>query len=161
MATPMPANPICCPEFDPVPWNEKTFDWDNKKFVKEKVATLFFMPLNFGQIMKKLDQKLTHASATAPDGLCLSEHKSMWKMDLYLAVDKNIADAENVTLSGKFYSKVYEGKFKDTGKWNTDFKNTLVSKQFNTDRCFMWYTTCPKCAKKYGKNYVVFIARLI
>ena len=161
MTSQMPESPICCPEFDPVPWNEKTFDWDNKKFVKEKVATLFFMPLNFGQIMKKLDQKLTHASATAPDGLCLSEHKSMWKMDLYLAVDKNIADAENVTLSGKFYSKVYEGKFKDTGKWNTDFKNTLVSKQFNTDRCFMWYTTCPKCAKKYGKNYVVFIARLI
>jgi len=24
----------------------------------------------------------------------------------------------------------------------------------------MWYTTCPKCAKKYGKNYVVIIAEV-
>jgi hypothetical protein len=24
----------------------------------------------------------------------------------------------------------------------------------------MWYTTCPKCAKKYGKNYVVILAEI-
>jgi len=24
----------------------------------------------------------------------------------------------------------------------------------------MWYTTCPKCAKVYGKNYVVTIAEV-
>jgi hypothetical protein len=24
----------------------------------------------------------------------------------------------------------------------------------------MWYTTCPKCAQKYGKNYVVIIAQV-
>jgi hypothetical protein len=23
---------------------------------------------------------------------------------------------------------------------------------------YMWYTTCPKCAKKYGKNYVAILA---
>ncbi len=22
---------------------------------------------------------------------------------------------------------------------------------------YMWYTTCPKCAKKYGKNHVVIL----
>jgi hypothetical protein len=26
-------------------------------------------------------------------------------------------------------------------------------------RMYQWYTTCPKCAKKYGKNYVVIIAQ--
>jgi hypothetical protein len=25
---------------------------------------------------------------------------------------------------------------------------------------FMWYTTCPKCAEKYGKNYVVIVAKV-
>ncbi|WP_369688185.1 hydrolase [Anaerophaga thermohalophila] len=23
----------------------------------------------------------------------------------------------------------------------------------------MWYTTCPKCAKKYGKNYVAIVGQ--
>jgi hypothetical protein len=26
---------------------------------------------------------------------------------------------------------------------------------------YMWYTTCPKCAKVYGKNYVVILAKTI
>jgi hypothetical protein len=25
---------------------------------------------------------------------------------------------------------------------------------------YMWYTTCPKCAKKYGKNYVVVVGQV-
>ncbi len=27
-------------------------------------------------------------------------------------------------------------------------------------RNFNYYTTCPKCAKKYGKNYVVILAQV-
>ena len=27
-------------------------------------------------------------------------------------------------------------------------------------KMFCYYTTCPKCAKKYGKNYVVLLAQL-
>jgi hypothetical protein len=25
---------------------------------------------------------------------------------------------------------------------------------------YCYYTTCPKCAKKYGKNYVVLLAKV-
>ena len=28
------------------------------------------------------------------------------------------------------------------------------------DKMLEWYTTCPKCAKAYGKNYVVIIAEV-
>ncbi|HZH72463.1 MAG TPA: hydrolase [Mariniphaga sp.] len=24
----------------------------------------------------------------------------------------------------------------------------------------MWYTTCPKCAKKYGRNFVVIVGKV-
>jgi hypothetical protein len=27
-------------------------------------------------------------------------------------------------------------------------------------RMYFFYTTCPKCAKKYGKNYVVIFAQV-
>ncbi len=27
-------------------------------------------------------------------------------------------------------------------------------------KMYFFYTTCPKCAKKYGKNYVVILAQL-
>jgi hypothetical protein len=27
-------------------------------------------------------------------------------------------------------------------------------------KLYFYYTTCPKCAKKYGKNYVVLLAEV-
>lgn len=150
----------CCPKFNPKPWDGKTFEWKNKKFVKDKVFTLFFMPINFGSAMKRLNEKVENANAKIPDWLCLSDHTSKFNMDVYLAVDKEIPNAENVTLSGKFLSKVYEGPFNDTGKWCDDFKEYAESKKLEIKKWYMWYTTCPKCAKKYGKNYVAIIAEV-
>jgi hypothetical protein len=148
----------CCPEFDPIQWDDKVLEWDNRKFIRDSVFTLFFMPMNFGKVMKRLDEKVTKAGATMPDWLCLSDHTSGWNMDLYLAVDKEIPGAENTTLSGRFYCKVYEGPFGDTRKWCKDFENITKSKGFKIKKLFMWYTTCPKCAKKYGKNYVAILS---
>jgi hypothetical protein len=150
----------CCPKFDPKPWDDKVFEWENKKFIKDKVCTLFYMPMNFGNVIKRMNAKVEKAGANMPDWLCLSDNTSKWNMDIYLAVDKEVADAENISLSGKFLSKVYEGNFKETGKWMKDFQSFAKQKGFEIEKWYMWYTTCPKCAKKYGKNYVVFIAKI-
>jgi hypothetical protein len=154
-------NPECCPKFDPVPWDGQIFEWENKKFIKDKVFTLFYMPINFGQVMTRAITKLEKEGAKMSDWICLSDHTSKWNMDLYLAVDREIPDAENTTLSGKFLSKVYEGNFKDTGKWCKDFEEYTRSKGFQVEKQYMWYTTCPKCAKKYGKNYVVIVGKIV
>lgn len=26
-------NSICCPEFDPIPWDDKIIEWENKRFI--------------------------------------------------------------------------------------------------------------------------------
>jgi hypothetical protein len=147
----------CCPKFDPAPWDDKIFQWDNKRFIKDKVFTLFYIPMNFGSVMKRLDEKVRKAGARMPDWMALSDHTSKWNMDIYLAVDREIPDSENVELSGKFFSKVYEGDFKETGKWCKDFEGHAKNKGLEIKKWYMWYTTCPKCAKKHGKNYVVII----
>ena len=150
----------CCPEFNPAPWDDKTLVWENKKFIKDSVRTFFFMPVNFSRVMKRLDEKVSKAGAQMPDWLCLSDHTSKWNMDVYLAVDKEVSDAKNTTMSGKFFSKVYEGPFQDTGKWCKDYETVAKSKGFNIHKWYMWYTTCPKCARKYGKNYVAIMSQV-
>jgi hypothetical protein len=150
----------CCPKFEPSPWDGKIFEWDNKKFIRDSVCTVFYMPLNFGKVMRRLNAKADNAGAVIPDWLCLSDHLSGWKMDLYLAVNKEVPDAENLTLSGKYFSKCYEGPFKDTGKWIADFKSDASKRGFETGKIYLWYTTCPKCAKKYGKNWAVVIGKI-
>ncbi len=151
---------VCCPRFDPTRWDGRTIEWDNKKFIKDKVYTLFYMPLNYGGAMKRIDEKVERADATVQDGMCLSDHTSQWNMDLYVAVDKEVASAENVTWSGKFLCKVYEGNFKDAGIWMKDFEKFAQGRGISIKKMYLWYTTCPKCAKKYSENYVVIIGQI-
>jgi hypothetical protein len=150
----------CCPKFDPAPWDSEVFSWEQKKFIKGKVFALMYVPLNFSSVITKLMAKIDLAGAKPLDNLTLSDHTSPWNMNLYVAVDKDVPGAENVTMSGKFYSKVYEGDFKNTAKWGEDFKKIVQEKNMKIKKLYMWYTTCPKCAKKYGKNYVVTIAEV-
>ena len=153
---------ICCQQFDPVPWDSKILEWDNKKFVKDKVRTFFYIPLNFASVIKRIIKKISNAQVPAPDSgdICLSDHTSKWNMDIYLAVDEIIGGLENITMSGSFFSRVYEGSFKNTKKWCDDFKFHAEKIVLNIRKIYMWYTTCPKCAKKYGKNYVVIIGEI-
>ncbi len=102
---------ICCPPFDPVPWDGQTIEWKDKKFIREKVCTFLFMPLNFGSVMRKAFAKAQAAGVSFVDNLGLSDHTSRWNMDIYMAVDKDLPGADNVTLSGNFFCKVYEGPF--------------------------------------------------
>jgi hypothetical protein len=150
----------CCPKFDPAPWDGVLFEWNKKKFIKEKVTTFMYMPMNFGGVMKKFNEKVRAARASISDWMCLSDHTSKWNMNVYVAVDKEIFNAENITLSGKFLSKVYEGPFQDTGKWCKDFEQFAQGKNMSISKLYMWYTTCPKCVKKYGKNYVVIVSEV-
>ena len=150
----------CCPRFNPKPWDGKAFEWKDKRFIKGKVRTISFMPVNFGSVITRLNKKVEMAHAKIPDNLCLSDDTSKWNMDIYLAVDREIPGAENVAMSGKFLSRVYEGPYKDTGKWCKEFQAWASSKKLSIKKWYMWYTTCPKCAKKWGKNYVAIVARV-
>ncbi|MFA6361358.1 MAG: hydrolase [Candidatus Shapirobacteria bacterium] len=153
-------NTECCPKFNPKLWDGKVFEWKNKRFIKDKVFTLFYIPMNFGTAMTRSFKKIENSGQNILEGLVLSEHTSKWNMNLYLAVNKEIVGTENIILSGKFLSKVYEGDYKDMGKWTKDFESYIKTKKMIMKKMYMWYTTCPKCAKKYGKNYVVFLAEI-
>ena len=150
----------CCPKFIPEDWDSITFNWSEKKFVKTRVFTFMYIPIGFVKVITKAYIKITEAGAETDNWMCLSDHTSLWNMDLYIAVNKEVPGAENLNLSGSFYCKVYEGSYNDTGKWHKDFKEVLKSKGKKAVKTYEWYTTCPKCAKKYGKNYVALFAKI-
>ncbi len=68
--------------------------------------------------------------------------------------------AETVTLSGTFLTRVYEGPFRDAPKWCADMTAYVAAKGRTPKKMYLAYTTCPRCAKAYGKNYVVAFAQV-
>lgn len=153
--------PVCCPPFDPVPWDDKTFIWKNKNFVKARIFCLFYFPINFTSIIKRLVSKITTHTKLDTDFMCLSDYTSPFGMDIYVATDKPIPTLENIPFSGNFYAKVYDGAYTQTAAWCRDFNVQSSKKHLTIDKGYMWYTMCPKCAKLYGKNYVVILGKII
>jgi hypothetical protein len=149
----------CCPPFDPAPWDGQIHDWQGKLFIKASIPTFFYVPIGFGTVMKRLDQLVRSVGGSLAGNLCLSEHVSRWRMDVYLAVGQEIAGADNVRLTGRFLSKVYEGPFSETARWCYDFEQVAKARGLAVSRWLMWYTTCPRCARKYGRNYVVIFGQ--
>lgn len=158
---PYPSETGCCPRFNPDPWNEKELHWNQKLFLKDRVRCVFHIPLNFGAAMARSMARVSQANAFTPEPpVVLSDHTSRWNMDLYVEVSKEIPGAECVRLSGSFLSKVFEGPFQNTGRWCQAMTEWVKAKGKESRRHLMYYTTCPKCAKHYGKNYVVILAEV-
>lgn len=150
----------CCPRFDPEPWEEKEIIWEDKLFLKDQVRSIFHMPLNFGKVMVKNMEKIREADALPPQPLMLSDEKSPWGSDIYINVKKEVPGAEMTEISGTFLTKVFEGPYKNTKKWIKEMRTFVKSKDRKMKKMYFFYTTCPKCAKYYGKNYVVILAEI-
>jgi hypothetical protein len=90
----------------------------------------------------------------------LIDEKSPWGSDIYIDVAKEVPGAKMGTISGTFLTKVFEGPYKDIGKWAQAMDNYVKSKNKTMSKLYFSYTTCPKCAKAYGKNYVVLFAQI-
>jgi hypothetical protein len=150
----------CCPRFDPAPWDGKEIVFENRLFLKDHVKSIFHIPVNFGKVMVKNMEKIKNAGALSEKPLMLSDEKSMWGSDIYIEVTKDVPDAKMVKISGTFLTKVYEGGYGNTGKWMKNMQEYVKSKGKEMKKMYFFYTTCPACAKAYGKNYVVILAEV-
>ena len=149
----------CCPLFNPEPWDDKMITWENKRFVKDRVTSLLHIPLNFGSVMKRNVGAIEAANARPENMVVLSDENSLWGADVYIEVTKDIPGATMATISGTFISKVFEGPYRNMRKWIEEMKAVVTARGKSLGKLYFFYTTCPKCAKKYGKNYVVILAK--
>jgi hypothetical protein len=150
----------CCEQFNPEPWQEKEIVWRDKIFVKDHIASFLHIPLNMGQKVVKNMELIEKAHAKAPQQLMLTDEKSLWGADIYIEVSQNVPGAQMGALSGTFLSKVFEGPYQNAGKWAQEMKAYVQRNGKNLKKLYFSYTTCPKCAKAYGKNYVVLFAQI-
>ncbi len=150
----------CCPRFNPDPWDGKTITWQGKRFVQDRVTSLFHIPLNYGAVMTRVEAAIRAAGAKLGAPVMLTDENSLWGADVFVEADKDVPGAKMVTISGTFMCKVFEGPYSRIGHWVEAMKAWLNSEGKRFSKLYFYYTTCPKCTKKYGKNYVVLLAQI-
>jgi hypothetical protein len=149
----------CCPPFDPSTWTQETLVWQNKLFVTDHVHCILHVPLDMGPRIMKNSRLIEAAHAQPEHPLMLSTDTSAWGTELYIEVTQPVPGARMTTLSGTFSTKLYEGPFRQAGKWIAEMRELMSRQGQPIDRIYLGYTTCPRCAKAYGKNYVIVFAQ--
>jgi hypothetical protein len=111
-------------------------------------------------VMVRNMKRIKAAGAKMDDTVVLSDENSLWGADVYISVGRDVPDADNVTISGTFLSKVFEGPYQNMRNWISETRSFVASRGKELKKLYCYYTTCPKCARKYGKNYVVILAQV-
>lgn len=151
----------CCPIFDPAPWDEKTFEFEELLFAKASTRSFMNIPLNLGKVFTKVQDAINAVQANVESGyLILSQDTTRWKADHYFRVSKEVAGLEMVKISGTFMTRVFDAEFKDFPRLIQETENWIRSQGHEMKEFFVFYTTCPKCAKHYGHNYMVLFGKI-
>ena len=118
-------------------------------------------PIPMNRMMTRTMAAIRAAGADSPDQfLVLTYEPSRWRGEHYFWVTREVPGLENARLTGDFVAKVFEGPFKDAGKWAAETERVVKAQGRGLKRLYFYYTTCPACAKRYGKNYAVAFAQV-
>ena len=151
----------CCPQFNPEGWDAQELHFRDKRFVRATTRSLLHVPVNMGTVFARVQNHIQKAGALdASNYVVLSRETSAFSGEHLFAVSKTVPDEEMTTLSGDFITKVFEGPYSKSGQWLKELINIVRKRGTEPKSIWFFYTTCPKCAKAYGRNYVVGIAEL-
>jgi len=155
----------CCPEFEVSKWDNKTFEWDRKPFIKENIPTFFHTPFPpmISKKMKKMCELADQAQANIPDltdALVLFRDPSPFKSEIYYSVAKEVEGANNVSLSGSFVAGVFDGPYSAIPKFVKEMKHRQANKNIEDSDFYIHYAYCPECVKKFGHNYMIIFAKV-
>ena len=158
-------NQECCPEFHPEKWDGKTHSWYNKPFIKETIPTFFHIPFPpmIGQKITKMWKMVEDAKRVEPDKqdvLMMFRDPSAFKSEIYVSVTGPVPNANNVTISGNFVSKVFAGAYNAVPKFIKQMDEYLAKDGKKAKDYYIHYAYCPKCAKKFGNNYMILFAQV-
>ncbi|MFA6252209.1 MAG: hydrolase [Candidatus Paceibacterota bacterium] len=158
----------CCPRLNVEKWDKKIFNWSGKQFIKETIPTFFHIPFSpmIGEKltkMMKLIENTGKIDENREEILVLFQDPSAFKSNLYISVTGEVEGANNIRISGIFMAKVYDGGYNEVPNFIKDM-NMYLEKEGKSipksDGYYIHYAYCPKCEKKYGKNYMILFAKI-
>ena len=149
----------CCPRFNPAGWDRQKLHFENKAFVRATTRGLLHIPINMGRIFSRVQGHIEEADAFSADNtVVLSRDLSSTEAEHLFSVSKPVPEEDNVTLTGDFITKVFEGPYRKVILWHREMQELVEKWGGNPGDVYFFYTTCPKCARVYKQNYIVGVA---
>lgn len=152
----------CCAIAAVEGWDRTVVHFEDKRFIRMLTRSVLHMPLNMASVMTALDMAAEGAGAQMPptEAMCLTRDLSPWRSEQLYAVSRPVEGVENVTLTGDFAARAFEGPYRKAGEWAAGVRAYAEELGRPVTDVYVLYATCPSCAKHYGRNDVIVLARL-
>ncbi|MCP3970414.1 MAG: hypothetical protein GY717_08880 [Rhodobacteraceae bacterium] len=152
----------CCAKFNPDGWGGRQLSFRDKPFLRAATRSVMHIPVNMGSVFTRVRRHMEQAGPVdEANTLVLSHELSSWRAEHLFATDKPVEGEEMVTLTGNYITKVFEGPYREAKRWHDTMLAEVKAQGGTPGKVWFFYTTCPKCAKVYGKNYVVGVAETV
>lgn len=150
----------CCPRFNAEGRDGQDLHFENKEFLRATTRSALHVPLKPGSVFSRIQGRIRAAKAYDPNNFVVSSRDlSPWEAEHLFPVSAEVPDEDAVKLTGDFVTEVFEGPCRSAKDWYGEIQATAREKGATTDEIYFFCTTCPKCAKAYGKTYVIGVAR--
>lgn len=152
----------CCPAFDRVPWDGTRHRWTGRLFARTTVPQILHIPLGLPGRMRRLMERIERAGAmpASDASLVLMRELSPWRSEILVALATEVPGLASVRLSGTFLTKVFDGPYRDAPVWMAETDAALAQVGERAQRHYLRYAYCPKCARRFGHNFVTVFAQL-
>jgi len=151
----------CCPRFNPEAWEGRHLHFVDKPFVRATTRALLHVPIDMGRVFTRVQEHIEDADAQEPEGyFVLSRDISATQGEHLFAVTTSVPEEEMITLSGEYITRVFEGPYRRAKDWVHDMEVAAKAAGHRAKTVYMFYTTCPKCARDFGENYIVGVAEI-
>ncbi len=152
----------CCARFNPDGWDNQILHFEDKPFLRAFTHSAMHIPLDMGHVFTRVQSHMEEEGAYDPHAtLVLSRDRSAWNAEHLFAITRPVPGEEMTTLSGDFLTRVFEGPYRKTKDWLAEMEHAVQSHGNIPGRVYFFYTTCPKCAKAYGENYIIGVAEML
>lgn len=151
----------CCPRFHPEGWDGQVLHLRDMPMLRATTRSVMHVPIDMGRVFARVQRNIDKAGGFRPKGyLALSRDTSAFGAEHLIAVAGDVPGEEMTSLSGDFVTKVFEGPYRQAPRWHEAMVEEVRARGREPGNIWFFYTTCPKCAKAYGKNHVVGVAEL-
>lgn len=150
----------CCKRLIPAEWDQKEIAWRDKPFFKSHYRAFLHVPINIGKKITRGMAKVQD-SGLGSENMVLVKNDTLWGADILIPISKNTDQFEKELVTGRFFTRLFEGHYSDMRHWIKEMKEYCLSKGKKAQEYIFWYATCPKCSKKRGdKAQVVVFAKV-
>jgi hypothetical protein len=151
----------CCPRFNPAGWENARLHFDKKPFLRATTRSIMHVPFNMGRVFARVQARLAETGAAPPETtLVLSRDLSPYTAEHLFAVARPVEGEEMTTLSGDFLTHLFEGSYARARGWCAELAAHARARGLRPGAVRFFYTTCPRCARVYGRNPVVGVVEL-